>query len=227
MLEDAKLNLKIDNKPLRERIADMLRQSILHGELRPGDSIVENTLADELGVSRAPLREALQILHTEQLIEIIPYHKTTVRVLTRRDIEELYSLRSQLEQFAVRRIIDESRHRETDRLHAIYREMLAAAKAGDPILTSEYDHQFHDTLITMSDHQLLISTWNTVSQRVRQVFALQNRHRDDILAMARSHEIILTALESGDIDEATACIEGHIRAASEFIMSVWPEDIAE
>ncbi len=96
----------INNKPLRERIADILRDLIIKGDLKPGDAIVETELASKLGVSRAPLREALQTLNTEGLVEIIPYYKTIVRHLKQRDITELYSLRSTLETFATRLIIE-------------------------------------------------------------------------------------------------------------------------
>lgn len=216
-------DLKINNKPLRERIADILRHSIVIGDLKPGDTIVEATLAEELGVSRAPLREALQILHTENLVEVIPYHRTTVRKLTRQDIEELYSLRSVLEQFAIRRIITENRHGDIEPLHVCYEAMLAAAEQGDAAQTSSCDHQFHDTLVMLSQHSLLISTWNAVSQRVRQVLALRDMRREDIQTMAKSHEPILEAIEAGDIALATARIDAHILTASEFIVGIWQD----
>ncbi|MEZ4671421.1 MAG: GntR family transcriptional regulator [Anaerolineae bacterium] len=96
---------QIENRPLRERVLDALRDAIISGELKPGQDLVETELAASLGVSRAPLREALQILSSEGLVETIPYTGTTVKRLTRTDIEELYSLRSVLETFAIRRII--------------------------------------------------------------------------------------------------------------------------
>lgn len=215
----------INNKPLRERIADILRDLIIKGELKPGDSIVETDLSAQLGVSRAPLREALQILNTEGLIEIIPYYKTQVRLLTRQDIAELYSLRSVLESFAARLIIE---HQDVDAmkcLRDICDQMVESAKSGDAARTNELDHQFHDTLIAMSRHNLLISTWNTVSQRVHQVLALRDMVRSNILTMAMSHYVLIDALETGNIEKTATLFETHIMNASDLIVEVWDETV--
>ena len=73
---------QITNKPLREQVLDALRDAIIQGEFKPGQPLVETELAAQLGVSRAPIREALQVLNSEGLLETIPYHGTTVRRLT-------------------------------------------------------------------------------------------------------------------------------------------------
>lgn len=213
----------LNNKPLRERIADMLRDLIIKGQLKPGDPIVETELAAQLGVSRAPLREALQILNTERLIEIVPYHKTMVRKLTRSDINELYSLRSVLEGFAMRRIIEMGDGGAADVLRQIVDQMVRLAERGDALKTSEYDHRFHDTIIEKSRHSLLISTWSTVSQRVHQVLALRDMVRSDIVMMANSHYVLVDALESGDVEQAQRLIEEHIMDARDLIIEVWDD----
>ena len=74
---------EIDNVPLRQKIVAVLREAILSGELKPGDALVETALASQLGVSRAPLREALRSLNKDGLIETIPYRGTTVKTLSR------------------------------------------------------------------------------------------------------------------------------------------------
>ena len=213
----------IDNKPLRERIADVLRHSILTAELKPGETIVESVFADQFGVSRAPLREALQILNAEGLIELIPYHKTMVRRLTRADIEELYSLRNTLEAFAIKRIIQNT-PLDIEPLDICCAKMVDAALANDAQLVSVFDHQFHDTLITLSNHNLLISMWSSVSQRVHQVLALRDMRRKDIEAMARSHIPIIDAIRSRDLPLATNLIEIHIETASDLIVDLWDEE---
>lgn len=222
-MSDEKSNI-IDNKPLRERIADLLRHSILTAELRPGQTIVEASLADQFGVSRAPLREALQILNAEGLIELIPYHKTMVRRLTRTDIEELYSLRNTFEAFAIKRIIQNKTTLNIETLDICCAKMIDAALANDPQLVSVFDHQFHDTLITLSNHNLLISMWSRVSQRVHQVLALRDMRRKDIEAMARSHIPIIDAIRSRDLLLATNLIEIHIETASDFIVDFWDDE---
>jgi DNA-binding GntR family transcriptional regulator len=93
----------ISNVPLRQKIVDVLRDAILSGELKPGQALVETTLASQLGVSRAPLREALRTLGKDGLVETVPYRGTTVKTLSRKDVEEIYSLRGLHEAFAAER----------------------------------------------------------------------------------------------------------------------------
>ena len=213
----------INNKPLRERIADILRELIIKGELKPGDAIVETELASKLGVSRAPLREALQTLNTEGLVEIIPYYKTIVRHLRQRDIRELYSLRSTLETFASRLIIEQDHPQDIQLLRSICDDMVTMAKTGDATEASAIDHQFHDTVIALSDHNLLISTWSSVSQRVHQVLALRDMVRTDTVAMAESHYPLVDALEKGDVQNAAREFEEHIMDARDLTVKVWED----
>jgi DNA-binding GntR family transcriptional regulator len=214
---------QLENKPLRERIADLLRESILAAELKPGDPIVESTLAASLGVSRAPLREALQILNTEGLVEVVPYHKTTVRRLLRKDIEELYSLRSVLETFAITRMIQQQNDEAAAQLRQICQQMIAAANQQQIERVSSLDHQFHDAVIRASQHDLLVTTWSNVSQRVRQVLALRDMQRGDVHQMVRSHMPIVEAIEAHDTELAVQLMDAHIATASEFIVEFWDD----
>jgi DNA-binding GntR family transcriptional regulator len=189
---------QITNKPLREQVVDALRDAIVYGELAQGQTLVEAELAAQLGVSRAPIREALQILQSEGLVEIIPYHGTRVRRLTRRDIEELYSLRSVLEAFALRRIIAHQNPDDVEALRQHYREMLATADEGDLKKTNAIDRAFHDSLIELSRHSMLISIWYSVSLRVRQVMTLLNERNTDLKQIAYNHFPIIEAIAEWD-----------------------------
>jgi DNA-binding GntR family transcriptional regulator len=224
MFTNIKRDLHIENNPLRERIADKLRELIVEAQIKPGDAIIETDLASQLGVSRAPLREALQILNTEGLIEIIPYHKTTVRKLTRRDITELYGLRSALESFALRLIIKQNDPAAIVQLEAVYDQMVDAADRGEAAQASLLDHQFHTTIIHLSNHNLLIKMWSQVTQRVRQVLALRDMRRTDIRKIARSHRVIIDAIIAGDTHHADDVIDAHIMDASALIVKIWDDD---
>jgi DNA-binding GntR family transcriptional regulator len=214
----------IDNKPLRERVLDTLREAIVTGELKPGQTLVENELAAQLGVSRAPLREAFQTLSREGLIETLPYRGTVVRRLTKQDIEELYSLRSVLEQFAVRRLIASEMEDDVEALRRIYEEMLAAAQAGDLKSVNLLDRQFHNTLIERSRHNLLRETWGIVTLRVRQVMALRNRRNSDLTQIARNHIPIIDAIAAKDVETAMAVVETHVFSARDLIVEMWEDE---
>jgi DNA-binding GntR family transcriptional regulator len=217
---------QIDNKPLRERILDILRDAIVSGEIKPGQSLVETDLAGQLGVSRAPLREALQTLSREGLIETIAYKGTIVRHLSKRDIEELYSLRSALEIFAVQRIIARNDPDNALDLRRIFEAMLAAAQTGDLTAVNNLDRDFHDALIELSEHQLLAQTWSVVSQRVRQVMALTNRRNSDITRIAYNHLPIIEAIANQQTTEAVRLITEHIASSGGLIAEDW-HDTAE
>ena len=211
----------IDNKPLRDRVLDALRDAIVSAELKPGEPLIELELSAQLGVSRAPLREAIQILSREGLVETMPYRGAIVRNLSRRDIEELYSLRSVLESFAVQRIIERNDAEQASRLRAVFESMLAAAQAGDLKAVNNIDREFHDTLIELSDHNLLVMTWRSVSMRVRQVMALRNRRNSDITRIAYNHLPIIEAIEKADEAEALRLIREHVASSGDLLAENW------
>ncbi len=224
MTNDVHLN-QVSNKSLRERVLDVLRDAILHGDLKPGQSLVETDLAARLGVSRAPLREAIQILNKEGLVETVPYHGTTVRRLSKSDIEEVYSLRGALEAFAIGRVIARHDHKTVaQELDAIYQEMLEAAHIGDLKLVNAIDRDFHDAIIRFSDHSLLVATWSGVSLRVRQIMALRNMRNSDIRQIAYNHLPIIEAIAEGDEPRAAQLIKTHVASAGDLIADAWIDE---
>jgi DNA-binding GntR family transcriptional regulator len=214
-------SLHIENKSLRERVLNALREAIITGELKPGQPLVEMDLASQLGISRAPLREALQILSREGLVETAPYRGTAVRMLTKTDIEELYSLRSVLETFAVQRIIALRDPDDVIHLRQCFEDMLATAQTGNMKAVTEVDRRFHDTLIELSRHNLLAMTWNTVSLRVRQVMALRNRRNTDTTQIAYNHLPIIDAIAAEDETLAVRLIQQHIASAGDLLAEIW------
>lgn len=215
----------INNKSLREQVLAVLRDAILQGDFKPGQALVETELAAQLGVSRAPLREAIQILNKEGLVETVPYHGTTVRRLHKKDIEELYSLRGALEAFAIARIISMKSHNTVaGELHAIFEEMLAAANTGDLKKVNAVDRDFHDALISQSNHDLLAVTWSGVALRVRQVMALRNRRNSDLKDIAYNHLPIIEAIQLGDEALAIDLIKKHVATSGDLMVDAWNED---
>jgi DNA-binding GntR family transcriptional regulator len=222
--EPGQLN-HINNKSLREQVVAVLRDAILQGDFKPGQSLVETELAAQLGVSRAPLREAIQILNKEGLVETVPYHGTTVRRLHKKDIEELYSLRGLLEAFAISRIITMGNHQTVaGELHTIFEAMLAAADKGDLKKVNSVDRDFHDALISQSNHDLLAATWSGVALRVRQVMALRNRRNSDLKDIAYNHLPIIEAVRDADEARAIDLIKKHVATSGDLMVGAWNDD---
>jgi DNA-binding GntR family transcriptional regulator len=212
---------EISNVPLSERIAGQLREQILDGDLPPGFPLVEVALAAELGVSRAPMREALRILSLDGLVETIPYRGTTVRGLRRRDVEELQRIRTLHEAFAIRRIIERA---DPNQLSALYASCDEMEQVGSDVTElNRVDERFHSTLIDFADHALLSNFWRTIKMQVRQVMAMSNRQIADSIVIASNHRRIVDAIAAGDAALASRLVEEHVDQVVERVLENWSE----
>jgi DNA-binding GntR family transcriptional regulator len=216
---------QIHNKSLREHVLDTLLEAIVNGELKPGQMLIEAELAAQLGVSRAPLREAINILSTRGLVEIVPYHGTSVKKLSRKDIEDLYSVRSLMEGYAIRHVIlSDNTEAVLAQLRTICDAMQEAAEAGDLREVNQIDRHFHDTLVASSGNDLLLNLWSMVSLRVRQVMSLRNRKKGDLLGIARNHYGIVELIARRNVEEAVSHIHQHIGLVGGAIAEDWQDD---
>jgi DNA-binding GntR family transcriptional regulator len=204
----------IEQMPLRMIIADMLRRNIITGKLRPGTVLVETALAEQMNVSRAPIREAIQILENDGLVETIAYKGKRVKPLTAREVAETYSLREAFEIFAVRRIIETGT--DASPLWTHCRTMQDAADAGDREALTAADEAFHRTLIRLSDHDLLLTLWNGLYLRIHQIMALRNVAQPNLRDIAANHPPIVRALEARDMEDGVGLIAQHTRRLANF-----------
>lgn len=207
----------VDTRSLRQQIADALQQAILDGELAPGEAIVESEVAQRLGVSRAPVREALQILSHSDLVETIPYRGTIVRRLTASDIDEVYSLRMALEAFALQRAMERDRENLSGALRGSCDAMLNLAAAQQWSALADEDGRFHEVLVSCADHRLLLQAWRDLYLKVRQIMALRNLQNEDSMAIYYNHLRIVEAVEKGDKGEAIEGLKSHIATAADLI----------
>lgn len=211
----------IEQTPLRTQIADRLRAAIITGKLRPGTPLVESALAEQMNVSRAPIREAIQILENDGLVETVAYKGKRVKPLTAREVAETYSLRTVFEVMAVRRILENGA--PVDVLWTHCQTMDAAAAAGDGEALTDADEAFHKALIDLSDHHLLRDLWNSLYLRIHQIMALRNTTQPNLADIAGNHPPIVRALEAGNVEEAVRLISEHTRSLADFD----PASIAE
>lgn len=209
---------ELSNVPLRQRVADSLQRAILDGDLKPGQPLVESEIAAQLGISRAPVREAMQILVNHRLVDVVPYKGAVVRSLDGKDIEEVYGLRSVLEGFAAERAISHGAAQGTRVLRKICDAMQSAASQGDYRALLEADETFHRTLVKLAQHDLLYSAWNDLSMRVRQIMALSNLQFLDIMEIFYNHLPMVEALEAKDAPRAAALVRKHILSSAALVI---------
>lgn len=204
----------IENSPLRVLVAKRLRDAIVNGRLKPGTPLVETALAQQMNVSRAPIREAIQILENDGLVETIAYKGKRVKPLTPREVEEIYSLRETFEVMAARRIIEKKA--SVTSLRDACTSMQRAADADDREALIAADEAFHRALIKSSDHDLLLATWGNLYLRIHQIMSLRRSDKRELTEIAANHPPIVDALEAGDEERAVELISIHTRNLEDF-----------
>jgi len=196
---------------LVELATDRLRHEILSGALPPGARLVEEQVRVRLGISRAPLREALRHLGEQGLVEHLPRRGVRVASLSDRDVEELFDVRDLLERHAVRLALP-LKGRDLGGVRAELERMRSAAVTGDAFGRAEAHRRFHAEVVALADHRQLALAYTPVLVRLQLHMAV-NLHRE---AEARAplegvqrHEALLAALESDDPDVAVAALDQH------------------
>jgi DNA-binding GntR family transcriptional regulator len=212
------------HEPLRSRVATVIREAILSGSLLPGAPLIEKTIAEDLEISRAPVREAIRMLAKEGLVESIPYKGSRVRVLHARDVHEVYSMRGLLERYAVRQVLAADPAVDLAALDAACVAMEAAAQAGDAQALTAADERFHEALIALPDHELLLGMWNLIELRARHVMALRNVQIGDLGIVAANHRAIVAALRGGDLERTLRLVTEHVESGAQLILEDWGEE---
>ena len=195
--------------PLSHYVAKSIREAILQGSIRPGEQLVESTIASQLGLSRGPVRDGLKLLEREGLVSILPRRGAFVGHLEKSDVWEIASLRAVLEGLAARILAERKDEQAVDQLEAILREM-ATAGDGNPVQFATLDLRFHEVLCKASGHKRLLQFWTDLRTRVW-MFIRETRLRE--LRPAEStieiHQAILNAIRGGDVQEAERLARYH------------------
>lgn len=202
--------MEIAKTLLQDQIAAALRQAIISGEMKPGERVVEADLAAQLGVSRAPLREAIKQLVAEGLLTNEPWKGASVVKLGQKDLWEIFSLRRALEGLAVEILTEARDPKHLKQLSAIVDEMRRAVAQRDLVALVDLDMGIHQTLCELSGHSRLYEVWMRMNRQLRIFFATAERLYEDWEIIER-HERLLEAIASGDRARAVAEISEHVQ----------------
>lgn len=214
---------KLQKVTLREQILNTIRDAIITGKFKAGEKIPENDLAEQLGVSRTPIREAIRVLEQQGLLEIRPQNGTYVASLNREEaIDGLY-VRAALEELAVRQALERLTLAEWDDLCAEYQDLLAegrrAVTQNDPVAGIDFDTKWHILLVDAARNKSLSRIWRMtgVANLIWAFeFDLYPVDREAFTAWVQRHEELLEAFRSRDPEVCTAAIRFHIlRKASD------------
>lgn len=203
-----------DRRISPQGLASAIRDGVIRGVYPPGHRLTEEELAEQYGVSRIPVREALRLLEGEAFVRVKPYSGTFVAELTAQDAADLLEIRGVLEPLAASRAAE---HRTAAHLEAL-REILAegnAALAATPSpdleLLAELNTRFHTLLTEASGNVTLTQIIGTLRHKITWVYSVElPRRAADSWA---EHRLIINALERADADSARALMVAHVQSA--------------
>ena len=199
-------------------IADQLRERVLDGSYRPAEQLSEANLAAQLGVSRGPVREALQRLSQEGLLVSHRNRGVFVVELTPADVEEIYTAREAVE-LAAARIVCEAdgdvKAAALARLSKIVARMPKLVQANDWRTLAKEDLAFHTALVEATGNTRLVRIYSTLAaeSRICMVHLSNAYHRPE--ALTEEHQHLVELLEHGPVEELEASIRGHLETAVE------------
>jgi len=203
-----------------ESVVHLLRLAIVTGDLAPGTHLVETELAQQLNVSRGPIRDALTRLESEGLVVNQPYRGKFVADITVQDISDIYALRLLLENYAISRILSRGvSEDEIARLRELRQQMIKAISQNRYEECADYDVMFHRELVTLAGSDRLLQMWNTLAGVSHAFIVVNMRNQADIvLGLARGHDTIIEALARRDAAAARAALEKHLGEAEQAIL---------
>ena len=215
-----KLDLQIDEMlPLRDVVFKTLRQAIIQGEFQPGERLMEVTLANHLGVSRTPVREAIRMLELEGLVKMIPRKGAEVAKITVKDLKDALEVRMAVEALAVKlacsRIDDEGKQALKDSCMR-FKEAINSKLV--PAIV-ECDENFHNTIYKASKNPKLISLAQNLREQVyryRVEYVKDFSYHDNLI---REHDLITMAVLKGDADTAEKLMNEHIYNQEQIVIA--------
>jgi DNA-binding GntR family transcriptional regulator len=200
---------------LRDRIKDAILARILDGTYVPGERIVEIRVAQEFGVSQAPVREALRELELLRLVVSEPFRGARVREVTAQELAEIYPVRAALEEVAARGAAEGLAGDVSD-LDAELDGMRRSAAAEDVHAFVDHDVAFHRRIVQASGNGTLLELWTSLHVDLRTAITLIKRAAD-LGEVAEAHVPVMEALRAGDPERAAAAVREHIESFSRWV----------
>ena len=205
--------LEIDQQeytPLRDVVFNTLRQAIIKGDLKPGERLLEIQLADKLGVSRTPVREAIRKLELEGLVTMVPRRGTTVLGITKKHLKDVLEIRSALEELALelacRRITPEQ-YEELVRLEGL---LEAKQDSDNAFELSDIDEKFHEQIYQATNNPRLVQMLANLREQMYRYRLEYMKAKDKRSMLIQEHQQIIKALKNKDSRAGRKAIHEHI-----------------
>ena len=203
--------------PLRDVVFNTLRQAILKGELKPGERLMEIALAERLGVSRTPIREAMRKLEQEGLVVMIPRRGAQVANITEKDLNDVLEVRiappvtsAGISPCAIEKACDRMTEEEMSKLWLAAKEFEHTIAEGNLVKLAEADVAFHEIIYRASDNKRLIQVLNNMREQIyryRVEYLKEGETRD---VLVKEHEELTRAIRERNVERAKELSFQHI-----------------
>ena len=211
----------LKKETLCDSVRDYLRDQIISRELLPGERLIETRIAKELGVSQAPVREAIRELSLMGFVDTVPYSGSHVRKISNSDIRDNYRIKALLESFAIKEIIAREDAEDLHKIENAYKDLMHSYNSAKPMQNTELDIAFHNEIVRAGRMAALEKIWFILNMS-QWTFVTNSSNRAPYTEFKRLHRGIFQALMDRDSEAACRFCEEHYELASAVAME-WTE----
>jgi DNA-binding GntR family transcriptional regulator len=201
----------LEHRPLREIVAERIRMMIIGGTLQPGERLIEGHIADQLGVSRNPVREAIRSLEATGLIEVVPRKGAHVSRIDVEEVRQIQELRFAIESLAAELAAARRTDDDVARLRECIEQGLAATKSGDKVGAAAWHRNFHIALERAAGNPYIERALSPLRHRTELMFSVLQEERGAITW--KEHRAIMNAVARSDAKAARDLMREHISIA--------------
>ena len=209
MGNELKVNMN-EYLPLRDVVFNTLRQAILKGELAPGERLMEIQLAERLGVSRTPIREAIRKLVLEGLVLMIPRKGAEVAKISEKSLRDVLEVRRSLEELAIELACQRMSDEEIEELQKAQDDFRSAVESGNVMRIAEADEAYHDVIFKGTGNDRLVQILNNLREQMYRYRLEYIKDEDKRQILLVEHDNILNALRQRHMEEAKEAMREHI-----------------
>jgi len=203
--------LPISRPSLHDAIVGRIRDMIYDGDLKPGDKVPERALCDNLGISRTPLREALKVLASEGLLDLLPNRGARVARLTPEDVDEMFPVMGALEALAGELACQRMTDADLFEIKALHYQMAMHHARGQRAEYFALNQKIHERIMAAAGNGLLVAMYNGLAGRIRRARYISSITADRWKQAMAEHEDMISALEARDGARLAQVLHGHLR----------------
>lgn len=211
--------IRLDSyKPLRELVCEHIREAIINGVFAPGERLMEIQMADEMGVSRTPVREAIRKLEMEGFVVMIPRRGTYVSDISIKDINDVYEIRTSLDMLAAGLAAERISDEELEELQRLLIQVGRAIEDNDMNKVLEADIAFHDVLYKASRNERLRNIINNLREQITVIRGVSMRYPGRLKDTQEEHRALVECIAARDVEKSQEMARIHLENAEKTLM---------